>query len=118
MPDYQPFNPELREQMMELARMMFEEVMPRFHALSARDFLNDEEKVELKELTDLIEHTQPTLLRMKEMLGQHLFAFSQEVYLDAKLKAEKGNEDSRRFYEDLRPTYEAMMRDQLNRNPN
>ena len=118
MPDYQPFNPELREQMMELARMMFEEVMPRFHTLSNETFLTPDEETELEELKQLIAHTQPTLLRMKEMLGQHLFAFSQEVYLDAKIKAEKGNEDSKKFYEDLKPTYEAMMKEQLNRNPN
>jgi hypothetical protein len=118
MPEYQPFNPELREQMMKLARLMFHEVMPRFNALANEPNLCPEEKMELEELSDLIARTQPTLIRMKEMLTQHLFAFSQEVYLDAKIKAEKGHVDSKKFYEVLKPSYKAMMMEQLKRSQN
>lgn len=118
MPTYEPFDPTLREQMMELAKMLVEDIMPRFKYLFDLEYRTEEEELEMNELNKLVEYTLPTLERFKDMLGQHLFAFSQEVYLDAKIKAERGDEELKKFYEELRPAYEAMMLEQMNKRIN
>ncbi|WP_028978453.1 hypothetical protein [Sporocytophaga myxococcoides] len=111
-------SPQSKESISELVRMLQEEIIPKYNYLREIDFPSEQELEEIKGLKKMWELIRPTIDSYTYVLQQSLLQTSKDIFINAKLEAEKGNKDAAMFYEKLKDSYKAMMEEELSEQSN
>lgn len=118
-PHYQsPITPEQREAVLQLATLMQEKIIPRTEELLAQSSHNAEEIQELMTLQETIEKFRPLAGMVQQLLFENLERASTDIFFQTRQLAEQGDEGAKKMYEELKPLYAAMKKEDLDGNLN
>lgn len=110
-PEYHsPFPEEVREKILEIGQLMQDIIVPRCQQLLSLPSRTEEEEQEIVSYFATLQQVMPVLDMFQEKVGHEMVAYYQSLFLYAKKKAENGDEEARKFYEHLKPSYEDMMK--------
>lgn len=75
-----------------------------------------DEEEQLKEMRQLLQKVLPVVSRVKNYFGEKAFKQAQAYYYHVKELADEGDSEAKKIYDDLRPLYEDIIRDQITDN--
>lgn len=75
-----------------------------------------EEKKEFQKMVQLMQKLVPVVSNIQDFFGERAFKQVQAYYYHIKELSEKGDQEAKKIYDDLRPLYENAISDQINEN--
>ncbi|MBO9700540.1 MAG: hypothetical protein J7604_10055 [Sporocytophaga sp.] len=111
-------SPKSKDDISDLVRMLQEDIIPKYNYLREIDFPSEQELEEIKGLKEMWELIQPIIESYTYALQNSLLQTSKDIFINAKLEAEKGNKEAEMFYEKLKDSYKAMVEEELSEQSN
>lgn len=103
-----------KEDISELIRILQEEIIPNYNYLLEIDFPNEEELKEMKGLKEMLELTKPIIDSCAYVLQNNFLQTDKDIFINANLQSEKGNNDTLMGYEKPKNSYKVVMEEELN----
>jgi hypothetical protein len=113
-----PLTSEETKAMQELIHALENHVKPRLQELEAMGYLGEEEQAEYDGLLQALGEATEVLRPFANKLGNHLVNFSESLYFESRVKAANGHHEAQDFYDELKPSYDLMMQEKLNKQQN
>lgn len=100
----------------EVLTSNLDKIMATLQKLSNKPELNPDELAVMAEIEMSLKTIMPKVVAMQQVLGESLVRQSNAFYLHIKQKAEEGDEEAKKVYEELKPLYQASLKSNLGDN--
>ncbi len=106
----------LTEKEKQILTEQMDKLLDGLQLLTSKPNLTEAEMAMLEKLKEKIPPIAEKINAMKATLDESVIRQSNAYYQHIKKLAEEGNEDAKKIYEDLKPAYQAMLKEQLGEN--